>query len=202
MEIENKTVLTRQFLDDNIGSNYTVQQCLEQSPFMSHFCSTAVNTIRVAMYKSEKTNEVNVLNSIMRIGSNGSYVDNAHAGGCFIGVYPDGKLGKYLCNQHGERFTVFNGIDFAKTDFVIPDIEKIWEFSRKVTSCIPHMRLVQLDIAVDKDGNPRLIEYNIRAFSPWLYQFTTGPAFGKYTEEIINYCLERQSDASRVMVSF
>ena len=198
----NHLPLTCDVLIMNVGRNYVLQECLEQSDFMSDFCSTAVNTIRVATYRSVETNEVHVLNSIMRIANNGSYVDNAHAGGCFIGVYKDGSLGKYLCNQYGEKITIFNGIDFEHTDFKVPNIEEVWNFSKKVASCVPHMRLLQLDVAIDKEGTPRLIEYNLRAFSPWLYQFTTGPAFGQFTEEIVEYCKKHRKEANRVVVSF
>ena len=196
------SILTPQLLDEYYGDNFIVQQRLEQSEYINQFCPTSVNTIRVATYKSVKTNEPHILNCIMRIGNNGAIVDNAHAGGCFIGVYPDGKLGKYLCNQYGEKFTVFNNIDFEKNDFIIPDIDKVWDFAKEVTKAIPHMRLFQLDIAIDKDNNPRLIEYNVRAFSPWLYQFTTGPALGDCTDEILQYCIAHKKEATRIDVSF
>ena len=93
-------------------------------------------------------------------------------------------------------------IDFEKNDFIIPDIDKVWDFAKEVTKAIPHMRLFQLDIAIDKDNNPRLIEYNVRAFSPWLYQFTTGPALGDCTDEILQYCIAHKKEATRIDVSF
>lgn len=194
--------MSRQLLEKYYGDNFIVQQRLEQSNYISQFCPTSVNTIRVVTYKSVKTNEVHVVNSIMRIGNNGAIVDNAHAGGCFIGVFPNGELGKNLCNQYGEKFFTFNGIDFEHSHFVIPDIEKVWEFAKEVGRCVVHMRMLQLDIALDKDNNPRLIEYNIRAFSPWLYQLTTGSVFGEFTDEVIDYCKEHKKEATRIDVSF
>ena len=201
-EAKTKRLLTVDLLKELLGENFIVQQYLEQSSFMAQFCPTSVNTIRIATYRSVVTNEVHVLNSIMRIGHNGEYVDNAHAGGCFIGVFQDGRLGKYLCNQYGEKFSSFNGLDFQTSDFQIPNIERVWDFSRKVARSVPHLRLLQLDVAIDKEGNPRLIEFNIRAFSPWLYQFTTGPAFGRFTKEIIEYCVLHRKEATRINVSF
>lgn len=194
--------LTEELLRKQMPPNFIMQECLLQSEFMTKLCPTSVNTIRVAVYRSVVTNEVVVLNSIMRIGNNGALVDNAHAGGCFIGVSPDGNLGKYLCNQYGQRFTTFNGIDFAGSDFCVPHFDQVLEFSKKVGECVSHLRLLQLDVAIDKDNIPVLIEYNIRGFAPWLYQFTTGSAFGDYTDEIIDYCQQHKQDASRVVVSF
>lgn len=202
VELNTGLPLSADTLNNLLGDNYILQRCIQQSFFMRQFCTTAVNTIRVATYRSVRTNKVEVINSIMRIGSEGAYIDNAHAGGCFIGVYKDGHLGKYLCNQYGQKFSQFNNIDFSNNDFVIPEIEKVWEFSKKVAECIPHMRLLQLDVAINQDGQPLLIEYNIRGFSPWLYQFTTGSAFGEYTSEIAEYCEEHIDEATRITVSF
>lgn len=194
--------LTTSYIKDVLPQNFVAQECMTQSDFMAQFCATSINTIRIATYRSIITNEPDVLNCIMRIGNNGAMVDNAHAGGCFIGVSREGRLGNYLCNQYGEKFSVFNGIDFSKHEFVIPDFQEIIAFAKRVASCVPHMRLLQLDIAIDNKGLPKLIEYNVSAFAPWLYQFTIGPAFGKYTDEIIDYCFNNKDLATRIVVSF
>ncbi|MDT3387132.1 MAG: hypothetical protein LIR46_05130 [Bacteroidota bacterium] len=195
-------VLSGQYIRDNLPNNFVIQEYLDQSSFMSSFCPTSINTLRIATYRSVKTNEPDVLNCLMRIGSKGSLVDNAHAGGSFVGVSSEGKLGNYLCNQYGEKITCFNGIDFENNTFVIPGFEEIKEFAKQVALCVPHMRLLQLDIAIDKNNRPRLIEYNISGFAPWVYQFTIGPAFGKYTDEIINYCVGHKEEATRIVVTF
>lgn len=41
----------------------------------------------------------------------------------------------------------------------------------------------------DAAGNPRLIEVNYNGMGLWLYQFTNGACFGKFTDEIIKYCI-------------
>ena len=50
--------------------------------------------------------------------------------------------------------------------------------------------MVALDIAVDKNNNPTLIEYNINGFSYWLFQFSGQVALDGFTDEIIEYCKE------------
>lgn len=55
---------------------------------------------------------------------------------------------------------------------------------------------------LDESNEPVLIEYNIRAFSVWLFQFTNGSGFGKYTDEIIEYCIEHKREATRISVIF
>lgn len=62
-------------------SQFVIQKAVNQSAFMTHFCSTSVNTIRACMYKSVLTGSWEMTASVLRIGKEGSEVDNAHAGG-------------------------------------------------------------------------------------------------------------------------
>lgn len=193
---------SEQYLIKTFNQNYVVQKAMSQSSFMSQFCKTSVNTIRIAVYRSVRTNIPSVINAIIRIGKDGSLVDNAHAGGMFVGVDNDGVLGKYCCNQYGKTVPIFNGIDFSSTTYQIPNYESVKEFAEKVASALPHQRLLALDVMLDKDDNPVLLEYNIRAFSVWLFQFTNGAGFGEFTDEIIEYCKEHRKEATRVSVTF
>lgn len=191
-----------EYLNNHFKQNYVVQSAMTQSPFTSQFCRTSVNTIRIAVYRSVVTNKPDVINAIIRIGRDGSLVDNAHAGGMFIGVDNNGILGKYCCNQYGEKTPVFNGIDFANNEFQIPNYDKIKAFAEMVAKALPHQRLLALDVMLDENNNPVLLEYNIRAFGVWVFQFTNGSGFGKYTDEIIDYCKEHKKEATRVSVIF
>ena len=165
---------------------------------MNRLCKTSVNTLRMAVYRSVEIGKTEVINIIIMI----SLIDNAHAGGMFIGIYDNGKLGKYCCNQYGEKETVFNGVDFANEDLVVPDYNKVKDFACKVGNALRHQHLIALDVMLNEYGEPVLIEYNIRAFSVWLFQFTNGAGFGKYTDEIIEYCKAHKSEATRVNVMF
>lgn len=187
---------------DVLGQNYIVQRIMVQSQFMSALCKTSVNTLRIAVYRSIADNKCHVLNTIIRIGKDGSLVDNAHAGGMFIGVSHDGTLGKYCCDQFGRKKTMFNGIDFEASSFTVPNYDKVKEFAESVGNQLHHLRLFALDVMLDEKNNPILIEYNIKAFSPWLFQFTTGAALDKYTDEIIDYCALHKKEATRINISF
>ena len=193
---------SEQYLNKYFKQNFVVQKAMTQAPFMRQFCRTSVNTIRMAVYRSVKTNTPHVINTIIRIGKDGSLVDNAHAGGMFVGVNNDGVLGKYVCNQYGEKEVIFNNVNFSASEFKIPNYDRVKEFAEKVANALPHQRLLALDVMLDENNNPVLLEYNIRAFSVWLFQFTNGAGFGEFTDEIIEYCKERKNDATRVSVIF
>ena len=55
----------------------------------------------------------------MRIGGKDSVVDNAHTGGCFVGIHEDGSFGHKVFDQYGRCRTVFNNIDFT-VDYKYP----------------------------------------------------------------------------------
>ena len=201
-DISTDEVFSEIYLDRYFGRDYVVQKAMNQSPFTRQFCKTSVNTIRMAVYRSVKTNRPYVVNAIIRMGKDGSLVDNAHAGGMFVGVNSEGILGKYVCNQYGEKMTVFNGIDFQTNTYQIPNYDKIKSFAELVASALPHQRLLALDIILDENSEPVLLEYNIRAFSVWLFQFTSGVGFGNFTDEIIEYCRLHKKEATRISVIF
>ena len=172
------------------GKDFIMQECLSQSPGLAYFNPTSVNTLRLTLYRSVKTDEWVVPSAIIRIGGKGSLVDNAHAGGAYVGIdEKSGRLYDKVLDQYGRVRTVFNDIDFTK-EHRIENWDGILEFAKMIGSNIPHLRLLALDIMLDASGKPRLVEFNSSDYSMWLFQFTTHGAFGSYTDEIIRYCSE------------
>lgn len=168
--------------------NFVIQECLMQSLFTEQFNPTSVNTFRVFTYKSIKTNKVHVLGIVFRIGKENSFVDNNHAGGKYIGILHDGSFANpCVFDQFGNTYKTFNGIDFSKTKFTVPDFEEVINFSQTVAEHIFHNRTLDLDVMIDTKGKCKLVEFNVDMCSPWLYQFTTGPVYGDYTDEVIEY---------------
>ena len=185
-------------LDRNYGSNIIIQEAVQQSDFISQFNPSSINTLRLAIYRSVSDNECHIVGAMMRIGRKGSVVDNAHAGGYYVGIHPDGTFCHEVCNQYGERLTTFNGIDFSK-DYRYPNWEEVTDFAKSVGKYILHHRLIALDIVIDKNEKPHLIEYNIEGYGAWAFQYTVAGALGSYTDEIISYCKEHQNEIEEVV---
>jgi hypothetical protein len=180
--------LSREFLlayrDD-----FVLQEALQQHPYIAQFCKTSFNTIRIATYRSIADEQTYVIGSIMRIGRDGSFVDNAHAGGAIVGVDTEtGEIGKYLFNQYGEKSTTCNGIDFSVNSFQIPSWDKIVSFAQEVAQRNQRNRLLALDIGLDANGLPVLVESNNYGFGYWLFMFSGKTVFGRFTDEIVEYC--------------
>lgn len=183
------TELNVEFLEQLNGS-WILQEALEQHPFMAQFNPTSVNTLRLATYRSVKDNEVHLLSSVIRMGAQGAFVDNLHKGGHMIRVMADGRLDNHCFDASARRSNTHGDIDFSQTNLIVPEWEKVAAFAKKVAERIDGCRLMQHDIMIDKSGNPRLIEYNIGAFSAWIAQFTGTPALSDRTEEIHDYVIQ------------
>lgn len=188
------------FLLGKYDRNFLVQECLKQSAYMRQFNPTSVNTLRVATYRDIDTGEVHILGAVLRIGGKGAFIDNACSGGSFVSVDDEGCLGKYVCTQYGQTSQIYNDINFASSTFIIPEFDKIKEFAKSVAKRLPHMSLFANDIAIDEDGNPRLIEINTTDFSYWFYQFNGRAVFGEYTDSVIEYAKREQSRLKATMI--
>ena len=181
--------LTYNYLE-KYSNDFVLQEAIEQSPYMAQFSSTSVNTLRLTVYRSVKTEEVVIPSAIMRIGKEGEFVDNAHAGGVFIGLKPEtGMLiNNYVVNQYGDKLQNLNGIVYSQQKFQIPNWSKVLELAKSVGASNKLCRLLALDVAVDEKGMPRLIEYNCNGFSFWLFMYCGETVFERYTREIVDYC--------------
>lgn len=174
------------------NSDLIIQKVLRQSEYLSRFNETSVNTLRIAMYNSPVDNRPHLLWSIIRIGGKGSFVDNAHSGGVFVGIDKDGKLNDYASDTYGAIIREHNGISFSE-NHQIPNFHDIIQFVKELTPRLYPNRLIAFDIMIDDQNKPRLIEYNIRAFSDWLGYFSGFSSLSDYAEEILSYCKENKS---------
>lgn len=180
--------LTKDFLL-SYQKDFCLQEAVVQHSFMNKLCPTSVNTMRLCLYRSVTSEEPVVTAGIIRIGKDGAFIDNAHAGGMFIGVdVATGELGKYVIDQYGNKQNSWNGIDYSNSVYTVPHWNDVIAFAKHVGVRIPHHRLLALDVALKEDGKPILIEYNLSGFSYWFYMYTNQTAFGNCTDEIIDYC--------------
>lgn len=186
-----KEKLTLEWLEKKYGHDFLIEETLTQSTEMSKFCHSSVNTIRMVTLRVPGTKEIVCLNAVLRIGKEGSEVDNACQGGSFAGIYDDGTLGKWVSDGFGRTNKVFNGIDFEKGNQCVPNYEQVKEFAIRVHERVLHHDLVAMDIAIKENGEPTLIEINVGAFSSNLFQLTTSSTFREYTDIVMNYCTQK-----------
>ena len=69
-------------------------------------------------------------------------------------------------------------------------IDEMREMVKNVAGKMEYSRFLGFDVTIDQENNPRIIEINTFDAEVLGPQMTTGPIFGKFTEEVINYCLK------------
>lgn len=189
-------VLSNTFLEE-YGDDFILQEAITQHPELEKFNPTSVNTLRICTFRSLKDESIEVTGALIRIGKQGEIVDNAHAGGRFVGIdIQSGTLLHYACDQYGNIYKTWNNISFEE-NHTIPNWGKVKEFAKKVASYNKHCRLLALDITVDKEGNPRLIEINIGGFSFWLFLFCGQDVFAGETQSVVDYCNKKMAQDNR-----
>lgn len=69
---------------------------------------------------------------------------------------------------------------------MIPNFEKVIQMVETCHEKMGNFRLVSWDIAIGEDGEPILIEANLRNGECEFHQYNNGPLFGKLTEQVLD----------------
>ncbi len=140
-------------------TEYIIQKRLLQHPDMSRLYPQALNTLRVVsvIFKDD----VVILGSLLRLGANGSVVDNWAHGGVAVGVNENGTLMKWALfkpgfgtktDHHPNTGVLFEGYQLPYWNEVV----KLVKETHKKLACIP---TIGWDIAITEEG-PLVIEGN------------------------------------------
>lgn len=167
-----------------------IQRPLQQHPDLAAINASSVNTIRIMSLLSEEG--VKIYSAILRIGINGSRVDNATSGGIACGITADGKLKKYAYTTAGARFDRHptNGQPFEGVQ--LPGFDKCMAAVPQLHLQIPRFHLVSWDFSVGPDGEPILIEAAMHYGGLDIHQLNNGPIFGEDTEKILKLVLGKK----------
>ncbi len=167
----------------SMGSDFVVQERIKPHPAFEKLYPGSINTLRVISYQA--SSHFNVAPIVMRIGRSG-YVDNAHAGGVFIGVTNEGRLLSEAFTEDQERYSIHPTTGVAFEGYLLPRIPDIIQCAVKMHKNYPSMRFVSWDFTVDKDENIVLIEANLHSQAVWISQMAHGKGFfGEDTAEML-----------------
>ena len=173
--------------------NCIVQELIKQHSDMASLHNDSVNTIRIVTFYEENRG-ASVLGAVVRMGANGSVVDNASSGGLFCGIHDDGKLTKYGYTRQGKHFASHpNGIVFENCR--IPNYNACKEMALLLANrFVKVAKIIAWDLAIDEKGKPLLIEINLPYSGIDLMQISIGPLFGDRTEEIIEKVMSKRKN--------
>jgi glutathione synthase/RimK-type ligase-like ATP-grasp enzyme len=165
-----------------------VQDVLSQDSRMATFSSCSVNTMRVVTMIVPQ-DDIIVVNAALRTGTGRAFVDNWSAGGVAAGIdCTSGRLKKYAYDKKTTRYTAHPTSGVVFENYPVPEWDHIRDTAVRVQRAFPLYRMLGLDIALDQNGEPVVIEINHGPDMTFLEQ-TGGPvlkiepalrAFGEY----------------------
>lgn len=144
------------------GASYLFQEIVCQHPKMKQLHPSSINTIRLITVRSKKDGQLHVMPSILRIGTNGTCVDNTSKGGVAIGFdINTGQLHEYGFQKatYGGKSTEHPNTHIKYSDFEIPLIEEVKRQAIYFHSMLNDLHSVGWDIAIGDNG-PIFIEGN------------------------------------------
>lgn len=181
-------VLSFEYLQKSYVKNFIIQNYILQDSFFAQFNPSSVNTVRIFTYRSVVTGEVIVLHNILRIGKKGSIVDNQAMGGISIKINDNSLLNDYAIDKYGNKYSEHNGIVFSQIKTKVPKLEDMRNLAKCLAFKNIYSRLMGFDFCLSKDGQIKLIEINNQFAEINFFQMNSSTLFGKYTDEIIQYC--------------
>ncbi len=180
------------FFKDFLLRAYIFQDEVRQHSGLAKLNPSTLNTIRIDTFKTPGQIP-EVISAFIRIGQDGSYVDNITAGGFYIGINMETgrlkSLGILEIPDGGKLLTHHptNGIKLE--GFPIPYFEEVKALAIEAANCLPQS-LIGWDIAVSEYG-PVLIEGNAVYYAMQCSDIAYGgyrlnPVYRKVTDYVKN----------------
>lgn len=174
-------------IDDIIaryGKYFVVQLPLRQHPDLALLNASSVNTIRIDTVLLDK--EAHAIPAFVKAGQPGDFTDNG--GGekrIFIGI-ENGRYTDFAFDHDCNKFySIPSGYAFAGQK--VPFLDEICRAAEKAHTRVPHFGLAFWDMSVDVNGEPVIVEMNLRYPDSYVPQVAAGPFFGDYTEDVLKY---------------
>ena len=170
------------------GKNFIMQEKLAQHEAMARFNAKSLNTVRVLTFLYG--GQVHILSTILRVGGETSEVDNVSQGGFQCTILPDGTLdSRILTKRRGKWELAEAGVFGAHVEGSVPFYDRVVASVRRAAARMAHFPILGWDIALDREGEPVLIEYNV---IPGQNQGSDGPTFGDLTDQVLTEVFGRK----------
>lgn len=145
---------------DKYWDDFLVEELVIQSGEMAKLNPSSVNTVRIHTFRV--ADRIETRYSLVRIGREGSVVDNGGAGG--IISFLDEKSGEIYstADEFGRSYSVHPDSGVPIIGFKVPNWEDIRAFAIELAQVVPENRYVGWDIAITDNGYI-MIEGNAQA---------------------------------------
>lgn len=165
---------------------YIIQEVIRPHEILKTLYPDSINTFRIITYLWDGV--VNHCPLTLRMGQGGSYLDNAHAGGIFIGVSDEGLLADKAFTEFQTVYDSHPDTGFIFENYHIPYVKDLIECAKRMHLNTPQLGIISWDLTIDEEGSFILIEVNTRGQAVWFPQMANGKAaFGKNTVGILRF---------------
>lgn len=162
------------------GINYVVQPVFEQHTLLKQLNRSSLNTVRIVTLLRPQQ-RVTLQYAVLKFGNMGARVDNFNIRqeGHFFCLDECGGLSAGPYNYWGQNTVSEDLYNIEMDSFSVPN------FREAVEQCItshlkfPYVRLIGWDVAISRDGVPRLIEWNAKKPAIFPDEALLGPIFPK-----------------------
>lgn len=165
------------------GVDFVVQNVFEQHEQIASFHPSSVNTFRIMTVRLK--DDIIPVSSFLRMGRDGSSVDNISSGGISCGINTEGYLNKYAYDIYFKRFEAHPTTNKKFEGEQIPLFKKAIELTKELHHQLFYFDLVSWDIAIGKDGEAYMIEQNLYFQACNDHQVHNGPLFKEHTDAVI-----------------
>lgn len=143
-------------------TSYIAEEEIDQHDELAAFHPGSVNTIRMNTVVTR--HGIQILGAALRIGVGGDIIDNYTTGGLITAI--DIERGVVFTPGRDIRLNWYNFHPDSNKQIVgfeIPCWSEVKQFSCALAEVIPQARFIGWDIAINKSGQPVLIEGNIHS---------------------------------------
>lgn len=167
-------------LKERKNNQYVMEECLVNASEIAAINPSSLNTIRCYTLLDKQGNP-HIMEIMLRVGREGSHVDNWGAGG--VGYCFDVETG--ICSQYGldkqnRPYSHHPGSNYPMIGFTLPNFEQLKEYIFSLVKSAPHARYVGWDIAITPNGYD-LVEMNCPGGHDFLQAF--GRPWGEFIKK-------------------
>ena len=169
------------FLQSN--DDIVCQQVLRQHTELGRLNPTSINTVRIMTLHFD--GQIHVPSSILRMGVNGSRVDNGSQGGIVCGIQDNGQLKNFARDLSGNYYSNHPGGTHFES-ITIPHFSECLDMATTLAKrFVAITRSISWDLAISEDGHPILLEANLSGGGLDVHQVCNGPLYGDLTHDVV-----------------
>ena len=143
-----------------VADSYLCEAHVQQHPFFDNYARSCTQTCRIVLFTT-RSGKMQLVAALLKLGTEGKFVDNVGESGLAARIYDDGRLGIGVRQtRDGLRyFDKHPETGFPITNQHIPGFPEALAAACKAQAAIPQLRLLGWDIAITERG-PMILEGN------------------------------------------